>query len=640
MRSESSVGHPVVLWLMSRFGFATANTCRSTGRAVSVIVTLLVAGSVVSSSTGRWVQGTSEASGPPANLKAGAFHSLVAGMWRDSPTFKRQCLRLAAEPTLTVTLSFDALGRSSARAATWMSFKSGALRRADVVLFSIADATELIAHEIEHVIEQLDGIALTGECGRITGHSGRIETCRAAEAGKQVASEVEQARRPRVQAIRLDAFGESLDPASAAVSASGRFVVLRSQAKLLPEDTHDGPDLYVLDLDTNRLHLESRRPGWADAYGGLMYPRIDGDGRFIVFQAVIAASGAPDARRWVVVMLDRANASVRLIDVKSDSSAVRTNGSPVISADGNTVVFESIPMSVVGQSPASEIYLVRLSTNVLEQVSVEGATAIGELPAVGGSGMEMSAHVHPVRLSRAAPARTSITPAVSADGRYVAFTSTGDLTCSDTARCNDYSDGRRKKISNIYVRDTVAGVTTRITRSAGGGEPDGPSSWPAISADGQIVAFESNASNLVRGDRNGQPDVFVHDRLTGTTALVSHRPDGRPGNGASHRPAISGDGQTVAFQSMASDLLCAERCTADRRDINLLWDVFVFDRRSHSMMRAGGDHAGAWLEPSHGPALDHSGRVLVFSSRHPIDQQDVNNDDDLYVWRRPAAPLE
>ena len=251
---------------MSRFGFATANTCRSTGRAVAVIVTLLVAGSVVASSTGRWAQGTSEASGPPANLKAGAFHSLVAGMWRDSPTFKRQCLRLAAEPTLTVTLSFDALGRSSARAATWMSFKSGALRRANVVLFSIADATELIAHEIEHVIEQLDGIALTGECGRITGHSGRIETCRAAEAGKQVASEVEQARRTRVQAIRLDAFGESLDPASAAVSASGRFVIMRSQAKLLPEDTHDGPDLYVLDLDTNRLHLESRRPGWAEAY--------------------------------------------------------------------------------------------------------------------------------------------------------------------------------------------------------------------------------------------------------------------------------------------------------------------------------------------------------------------------------------
>ncbi len=410
MRSESLDGYPVVLWLMSRFGFATANTCRSTGGAVAVIVTLLVAGSVIESSTGRWAQGTYEASGPPANLKAGAFHSLVAGMWRDSPTFKRQCLRLAAEPTLTVTLGVDALGRSSARAATWMSFKSGALRRANVVLFSIADATELIAHEIEHVIEQLDGIALTGECGRITGHSGRIETCRAVEAGKQVASEVEQARRTRVQAIRQDAFGESLDPASAAVSASGRFVVLRSQAKLLPEDTHDGPDLYVLDLDTNRLHLESRRPGWAEAYGGLMYPRIDGDGRFIVFQAVTAASGAPDARRWVVVMLDRINASVRLIDVKSDSSAVRTNGSPVISADGNTVVFESIPMSVVGQSPASDIYLVRLSTNVVEQVSVEDATAIGELPAVGGSGIEKSAHVHPVRLSRAAQARISITP--------------------------------------------------------------------------------------------------------------------------------------------------------------------------------------------------------------------------------------
>ena len=188
----------------------------------------------------------------------------------------------------------------------------------------------------------------------------------------------------------------------------------------------------------------------------------------------------------------------------------------------------------------------------------------------------MSAHVHPVRPSRSAPARFSITPAVSADGRFIAFTSTGDLTCSDTAVQRFGWAG--KPISNIYLRDTMEGVTTRITRSAGGGEPDGPSYWPSISADGQIVVFESKASNLVQGDRT-EARCLRSRHVHGTTALVSHRPDGRSGNGASHRPAISGDGQTVAFQSIASDLLCAERCTAERRDINLLWDVFVYDRR-------------------------------------------------------------
>ncbi len=180
----------------------------------------------------------------------------------------------------------------------------------------------------------------------------------------------------------------------------------------------------------------------------------------------------------------------------------------------------------------------------------------------------------------------------------------------------------------------------RVSRAAPVvGNPTGRVPGRRISADGQIVAFESNASNLVQGDRNGQPDVFVHNRLTGTTALVSHRPDGRPGNGASHRPAIPGTARP--WRSSRWPPTCYAPSAVRLIGVtSTCCGTFCIDSPSHSMMRASGDYAGAWMEPSHGPALDHSGRVLVFSSRHPIDQQDVNNDDDLYVWRRPAAPLE
>jgi hypothetical protein len=101
----------------------------------------------------------------------------------------------------------------------------------------------------------------------------------------------------------------------------------------------------------------------------------------------------------------------------------------------------------------------------------------------------------------------------------------------------------------------------------------------------------------------------------------------------------SGDGSVVAFQSLASDLLCVTRCGAAERDINLVWDVFVFDRRSREMIRASADATGEWMETSRRPSIDHSGKVLVFSSRRSAGGDDVAHDDDLYLWvrDRPAA---
>jgi hypothetical protein len=91
----------------------------------------------------------------------------------------------------------------------------------------------------------------------------------------------------------------------------------------------------------------------------------------------------------------------------------------------------------------------------------------------------------------------------------------------------------------------------------------------------------------------------------------------------------------TAFQSLASNLVCMKRCADDERDINLVSDVFVLDRASGMMTRASHDGTGVeWMAPSLGPSLDHSGRVLAFSSRHPIDEADVEHDDDLFIWMR------
>src|SRR5262245_27577526 len=133
-------------------------------------------------------------------------------------------------------------------------------------------------------------------------------------------------------------------------------------------------------------------------------------------------------------------------------------------------------------------------------------------------------------------------PALSADGRFVAFSS---FT----------RDPNTNGVENVFVRDRAFVVTTRVSVATGGAQANGGSSSPAISADGRFVAFASEATNLVAGDTNGATDVFVRDLLTFTTERVSVATGGVQANGFSFRPAISAAGRFVAFVSSATNLV-------------------------------------------------------------------------------------
>ena len=148
------------------------------------------------------------------------------------------------------------------------------------------------------------------------------------------------------------------------------------------------------------------------------------------------------------------------------------------------------------------------------------------------------------------------------------------------------------------------------------------------------MAFVSEASDLVRGDTNHATDIFLFDTKTRTTDLVSRSDGGGSANGASSHPAISVSGTVVAFQSDASDLTCGRRCPPAMRDINLVADIFAFDRRTRVLRRISTGRR-SWIEPSIGPALDGIGAVIAFSSRHPRDSGDEGDDYDLFV-RLPA----
>jgi hypothetical protein len=155
----------------------------------------------------------------------------------------------------------------------------------------------------------------------------------------------------------------------------------------------------------------------------------------------------------------------------------------------------------------------------------------------------------------------SISAAISADGRYVAFISeASNLVSGDTNATRD-----------VFVHDRQSGITERVSLASDGSQAnDTTNTILGISADGRQVAFASWASNLVSGDTNDYADVFVHDRWSGVTQIVSVNNALEAGDRESYHPAISADGRFVAFDSNATDLVGG--------DTNLKFDVFVRDR--------------------------------------------------------------
>src|SRR5256886_498703 len=163
---------------------------------------------------------------------------------------------------------------------------------------------------------------------------------------------------------------------------------------------------------------------------------------------------------------------------------------------------------------------------------------------------------------------------------------------------------------------------------------NGESTDVALSADGRFVRFTSAAPDLVAGDTNGAMDVFVHDRQTGTTELVSVDSAGNQANGASTDVALSADGRFVAFTSAAPDLVAG--------DTNGATDVFVHDRQTGVTERVSVDSAGNQVSgPSIAAALTAAGRFVAFTSAAPdLVAGDTNGAADVFVHDRQTGTTE
>ena len=221
-------------------------------------------------------------------------------------------------------------------------------------------------------------------------------------------------------------------------------------------------------------------------------------------------------------------------------------------------------------------------------------------------------------------------PAISADGRFVAFASfASNLVPEDTNLATD-----------IFVRDRLLETTVRVSVSSSGRQGDADSGIlglmgaPSISGDGRYIAFSSEASNLVRGDRNGTADVFVHDRVTRATTRVNVATGGAEANAGGIEADISRDGRFVAFISSSSNLV---------PDTGFTDNVFVHDRQTGVTERISQAPDGSSANgQSFSPQLNADGRFVYFTSfaSNLVAGDSDNGDVDAYVFDRQTGTTE
>jgi Tol biopolymer transport system component len=314
------------------------------------------------------------------------------------------------------------------------------------------------------------------------------------------------------------------------VSADGRYVVFQSCASnLVFGDTNDTCDIFIRDRlfgTTEIVSLSSA--GELANDGSTGGPTISDDGRFVAFSSLASNLAPGDANATYDVFLrDRLNGTtVRVSEAMGGGAANEVSHEPFVSADGRLVSYQSSASNLVAGdgNGVSDVFLFDIATGVTTRVSVSSA---------GGEGNG-----------------TSGGPAPNADGRFVAFFSTAsNLVPDDTA------------FGDIFVHDNVTGATERVSVSASAGQADassGPSLTNGLTAAGDLAVFHSEASNLVAGDTNAVADVFVRDRLAGATTRVNVPSSGLEANAPSFNTAISGDGRVVAFASDASNLVSGD----------------------------------------------------------------------------------
>ncbi|OGO70315.1 MAG: hypothetical protein A3H36_01460 [Chloroflexi bacterium RIFCSPLOWO2_02_FULL_71_16] len=383
------------------------------------------------------------------------------------------------------------------------------------------------------------------------------------------------------------------------VSGDGRYVAFSSTAStLVPDDTNGVGDVFVRDRisgTTTRISVSSAG-AQADQLSGV--PSISADGRWVTFASLATNLVPADTNgKQDIFLHDRADGTtVRISLTGSGQQAGGHSFSPSISGDSRYIAYTTYSELEFGGAGS-------------------GLVGVYRYDRVTGSVLRVCIRAN------GRTSRKCIAPAISDDGRYVAFESHVALVPEDT---NPWTD--------IYLRDFAAGTTALVSLAPGGAQATSSSYAPSISGDGSAVAFSSYATNLVTGDTNGAIDVFVRDLTAGTTSRASVSSAGAQALSASFTRscdcasrALSSNGRYVAFYSFSANIV--------DNDTNGTADVFVHDRWTGATTRASVTAAGAEANGfSRHASISADGMFVAFESfASNLVPGDTNSVGDVFV---------
>jgi len=385
--------------------------------------------------------------------------------------------------------------------------------------------------------------------------------------------------------------------------------------------------------------------GGAQGNQSSVRPSVSADGKIIAFDSratnlIPGAMGdtSADANgiRFDIFVLDRTTGALDLVSRQDIGDGAAQGNSDsfdgVVSGDGRIVAFVSQSSNLIPGGGLDvngirwDIFAFDRQTRSLQLISRQD-------PSDGGAQADFD----------------SDNPAISADGRFVAFESIAhNLFPGGAPDVNGFSP-------DIFLFDRQTGSLELISRQAavdGGAQANNSSFEPSVSGDGRFVAFSSSANNLVAGDTNNRSDIFVFDRQNQSVELVSRQTaadGGAQSNGESREPSISTDGRFVAFRSRGTNLIPGALGNP-AADVNgSQEDIFVFDRQTGSLELIsredagdGGDQANA---TSVEPAISGDGRFVTFSTFAtniiPGEKIDSNSGQaDVFRFDRQTGGLE